>query len=186
MDIVLGDHGQIEVHDARWGYETPLAGSSPGWDRLCRFHRGLSFLVAGAAASVFLLLPAALILRLPDRFLLAVIALAYVFVLASLIRVWVMREHCPLSRGKLLAVTFECLICPPIAANLLRRLSLAVKVDQDAAAAAAQLLGQQAWDTARDAFVTRLRQQMELEEPGSARYEQLAARGGKLVLAESA
>lgn len=64
---------------------------------------------------------------------LPVIGLAYLAVVVLTVRLWFLRENFLLDGGKFALLAFESLACPPFAAGLVRRLSLAVPVVEDLA-----------------------------------------------------
>lgn len=122
--IVDGLDGGEVVAAARRQFDARL----PAWESLATY-------VAAAWVLVLVALPLALCLRNTLGFvIMAAIAWASVWILV--IRLWSLRGALGVSRGAFALVAFECIACPPNAANLVRKLSMRMTVDTDLAALA--------------------------------------------------
>lgn len=120
--IVDGFGGGEVVDATRSQFDARL----PAWESLAPY-------VAGAWLLVLVALPLALCLRNTLAFvIIAAIAWASVWILV--IRLWSLRGALGVSRGAFAMVAFECIACPPNAANLVRKLSMRMNVDTDLAA----------------------------------------------------
>lgn len=87
---------------------------------------------------VLIALPLALGLRNTLGFL-GVALLAWLAVWALVIRLWFLRSAIDLSIGGFVLAAFECLVCPPNAANLTRKLSMRQAINTDLVAIAGML-----------------------------------------------
>jgi hypothetical protein len=65
-----------------------------------------------------------------------------------------------LTGRKFVGLCFECLVCPPLAINLVRRLSLDLCSSADLLDASAKLLAPEDWANAKQKFAQRLEDQM--------------------------
>jgi hypothetical protein len=149
---------------------------APGedWHHMASRYRTLAPMVLSIFSVLFIGLPAALVLNAALRLKLALLATLYAFILLALWWVYWNRKSLPLSSRKLRGLMLECLVCPPIAANLLRRLSLAGSVKQDLLNASQQLLEPAAWIEARASFAVRTRSILDVEDPDSVHYAAVA------------
>lgn len=148
--------------EAAWDAERACASLA-----LVSMTSALSFLV------VLVLTPVVLLTRQGSVVVLATIGLAYATVVAGVACLWVSRRSMGLTRGSCARLTAEMLLCPPVAANLSRRLSQAMPVRENFIAAARRLLAEGEWEEAREALQARLAVQLEEAEPGSRAYSEL-------------
>jgi hypothetical protein len=96
----------------------------------CRALQGLRAFLWPTWFFVLIALPISLSLRITVVFLItAIIAWSAVWIL--IIRMWFLRKSLNLSGGAFALVAFECLVCPPNAANLIRRLSMRHSIRAD-------------------------------------------------------
>lgn len=113
------------IYRLRWWSEGPAtAPSATDWETLAQRFSPLTPFLAGIALALFVLLPLGLFTRLGDAMILGALACLYANILAALAWVGLRRQRHGLSRGALVAIALECLICPPCALNLVRKLSL--------------------------------------------------------------
>jgi hypothetical protein len=89
---------------------------------------------------LFVALPLAYYGHLGLHVTLAVLAELYAFILVALVLVWRRRGALGLSGAQFGVLAFEVLACAPYAPNLVRRLSLHRRVDEDLLTAARRLL----------------------------------------------
>ena len=153
-----------------WSPEAAAGACPEDWQALAPCYRSLVPVVLGIAVILFAALPAALLLDWPLLLKLSLVGTMYAYIVLALVWLYWHRKALPLSSRKLGGLMLECLICPPIAANLVRRLSLAVSIRQDLLIASRQLLDGVAWDNARAEFAERLQTMLYLEVPGTARH----------------
>jgi hypothetical protein len=131
----------------------------------------LSFLL------LFVLIPTTVLGRWGVVATLTVLGLLYLNILVSLWVVWLSRHRLGLTGGTLGLLAFECLVCPPYAANLVRRLSWRYPAPglapEDFASAAARLLAPTAWAETRSACRARVQDQCDAEPEGTRRAQAL-------------
>lgn len=119
----------------RWGDPDAIAASP-----------GLPSRVAEAVTACEVLTPYVLavflyaIIALPLALLFAgavralpIAGLAYLATAVMLVRLWFLRHHFSLSAGKFALLAFESVVCLPLAAGVVRRLSLLIPVGEDLA-----------------------------------------------------
>lgn len=112
--------------------------------------------VAGIWLSLFVALPACVILHLPLALTLGVLALLYAQIGVALVLAWRVRAALGMAGGRLAALAAEVLVCPPYAANLLRKLSLGLAHGDDLAGASARLMDGPAWAALNERCRARL------------------------------
>ena len=151
-----------------WRFPTPRGQASPHWAARRALFRPLAPAVWGMAAGLFVLLPLGLF-RLGDAAVLVAALLFYMSLLVGLAWCAFNRARLGLTPGRFAVLAFECLVCPPFALNLVRKISSAMPILEDLVRAARALQAPQDWDAARREFVARLDEEIEAEVEGSAR-----------------
>lgn len=119
----------------RWGDADAIAATSDLPVRVadaCAASRALAPFVGAVALCVVLGLPAALLSGGAVRAI-PLALLAYITIAAMLLRLWFLRARFALDGRKFALVAFESLACPPFAAGIVRRLSLALPLEGDLA-----------------------------------------------------
>jgi len=157
------------------------APAAPGWEAYGRLLLPFQWAAAFLFAFIMVLLPLALIVRAGDAAILVLLALSYTSICGVWIALWLGRRRLGLSSGYCLKLGAEMLLCPPVAANLPRRLSLQRIVDEDFVSACRRLLPPQEWATAAAEIAVRIDDELESEDAGSSRYLQLSHRKENLV-----
>jgi hypothetical protein len=129
----------------------------------------------------FIVLPLALFTQMGDMAVLFAFALIYAnVVLIALALCW-RRRALGLSLKDLASIVFEMAMCPPFALNLIRRLSLRVRVDEDFLHAARRLQQPGDWAHTRLQLQARLSQELEVEEADAPRAQLLRAQYEQLL-----
>ena len=131
--------------------------------------------VCGAGIALFVLLPLGLFASLGTGFTLVAIGLLYTVNLAALLQLWLLRSQLKLSNPQVFQIAFECLVCPPFGVNLVRRLCLKLRHDEDFVAAATRLLGPAGLAAAHAQCLQRVEEQIEFEPESSTRLPMLRA-----------
>jgi hypothetical protein len=157
----------------------------PDWAPRPEAFRVLGWLCLLSGLLQLLAFPAVMFLYQTDVSVIAVLAAIYTSILAVIALVWRRAGIFGLTGKKLGALAFECLVCPPFAINLVRRLSIDQCKSADLVVAAEQLLKPEAWATAQQQLGARLEDQMSLEPEGSQRYTALQSRLHTLLPARS-
>ncbi len=130
---------------------------------------------------LFVGLPIAFYARLGLPMLLAVLAELYVAIAIALVLVYRRRDALGLSRRAFGVLAFEVLACAPYAANLVRRLSLPRRVDEDLAAASDRLLKGAALAEMRAECARRIDHELEAIDADSPRARALRDARERLV-----
>jgi hypothetical protein len=115
------------------------------WDARRNALRPLAPMVWGMAVAFFVLLPLGFFTRLGNWALLAAIMLLYVSIVAALAWAWKNRSRLMLSRRQYAAFAFECLVCSPLAMNMIRRLSAYSLIKEDLISASRRLQTPAQW-----------------------------------------
>ncbi len=124
---------------------------------------------------LFVGLPLAFYLHLNLRVLLVLLAELYAVIAATLVLVWRRRAALGLDAKAFGTLAFEVLACAPYAANLVRRLSLMRRVDEDLVAAARRLLPAPALPGVLAECARRIDDELEWGDETSARAHALRA-----------
>jgi hypothetical protein len=165
----------------RWNFEADAdsaaaAKSAPGWAPQTAAFAVLGWLCLLLGLLQGLVLPAVMFRYQTDLSVIAVLVALYATVIAALAVVWRQASVFKLSGRKFAALCFECLVCPPLAINLVRRLSLDLCPSADLLAVARQCLDSEAWQAACQILAQRLEDQISLEPQDSPRYAALQSR----------
>jgi hypothetical protein len=137
--------------------------------------------VCAAGVALFGLLPLALFTELGAGFTLAAIVLLYAINIAALLQLWWLRGALKLSNLQVAQIVFECLVCPPFAVNLVRRLCMKLHHDEDFVTAATRLLLPADLDKAHAECLARVDEQIENEPEASTRLPMLQAGRGRFL-----
>lgn len=160
----------LAVHQPvlRMAWQFDKAGKpQAGWADPVPAFRALGYASLWLGMVLFLLFPAVLFLYLRDSSLVAVLVLLYLSIGASLLLVYRQRQAHGLGRKQFWAMCFECLVCPPLAVNLVRRLSLDRCPHHDLVVLSDRLLDADDRRLAYGLFVSRLEDQLMLLDEAS-------------------
>lgn len=157
------------------------APAAPGWEDIARVLRRYQWPSALLFVLVVVLLPAALLTGAGDATALVLIGLIYATVAGTAAALWIQRGALRLSASSCLRLCAEMLLCPPVAANVARRLSLTVVVDEDFVSACRRLLGPPDWMLAAAEITARIEDEIEVEGEGSVRHARLIERKATLA-----
>ncbi len=120
----------------------------------------------------FVLLPIVVRFYLTDAHLIAVIALLYGTIIMTLSLLTLQRKPLKLSAKHLTTLWFECLICPPISINLVRKVSLKYVLNADLLQLSQQLLSRNDWLATQPIFLKRLDEAIDESPIGSKQHTQ--------------
>ncbi|MBX3606232.1 MAG: hypothetical protein KF788_13210 [Piscinibacter sp.] len=167
----------VPVYRLRWSMRASVAATSPAplGLRAEPLLWRLAPLVWGLWALLFVAVPLAVLGRFGVVAVLWLVGLVYAHIVVALALAWRWRVHFGLSGRAFALLSFECLVCAPYAANLVRRLSLAQTPREDFTAAAARLLPPEALAKVHRECLARIDQQLEAEPEDSAAAAQLQA-----------
>ena len=129
-----------------------------------------------AGLSLYVLLPAGLFTPVAPTVALFAVVLLYVSIICGLWRLYFL-NHASRPTGRSFAtLAFECMACPPIGVNLVRRVSLAQRIDEEFPCAASRLLDADSWAQVQMKCAERIDYEIAGEENGSPRVEALMNR----------
>lgn len=118
---------------------------------------------------LFVAIPTTVLARWGVTSTLAAVALLYADIVLGLAMAWRWRAPLHLGGRAFALLAFECLACPPYAANLVRRAAAALGADEDFTAAAARLLPAAALPPVHRECLARIDEQLEaVAEDGPA------------------
>ncbi len=124
---------------------------------------------------LFVALPAAFYGQLGLPVILTVLGTLYAAIAASLVLVWRRRAALGLGGAEFGVLAFEVLACAPYAANLVRRLTLHRRVDEDLLGAATRLLDAPALASVHAQCLARIDDELDWADEASARSQALRA-----------
>jgi hypothetical protein len=125
--------------------------------------------------ALFVAFPIVFLGHASHALLFTVVGSVYALVAASLVLVFRRRAAFGLDGRSFAAFAAELMLCPPLAANLVRRLSLRAPSDEDFAHAAARLLAPERLAAVHRACEVRIAEELDLVDAGSPRAIALAA-----------
>jgi hypothetical protein len=163
-----------------WAMECEMP-EKPGWERAAPSLHRYQWAGAFMFVLVMVLLPAALLTKAGDTVAIVLIAAIYASILAVALALWLDRKPMGLTPGHCFRLIAEMLLCPPVAANLPRRLSLQVGVDEDFVSAGRRLLQPPEWAAAAGEIGMRIEDEIEAEGAGTSRHTQLSQRRAGLA-----
>src|SRR5258706_6562710 len=117
---------------------------------------------------LFVLLPVTLAGKVPFISTAHALGLLYVNIIASLVATWLARPRLGFDSKKFAVLAFECVVCPPYAANLVRRVTSLVTVDEDFASAAGRLLQSEQLNYVKRECLARIDERIEAEPEESS------------------
>lgn len=112
-------------------------------------------------ALLFVLIPTTVLARWGVTATLWAVALLYLNIVVALVVVACLRQRLHLSKRAFAMLAFECLVCAPYSANLLRRVAAARPVGEDFTVAAARLLRPQDLEAVHRECLVRIDEQLE-------------------------
>jgi hypothetical protein len=136
--------------------------------------------------ALFLFLPLAFYGRLGLPTLIADLAVLYALIAGSLCLAWRHRAALGMDGRAFGVFAFELLACPPYAANLVRRLSMLRRADEDFGHAAERLLQGEALAQARIGCRLRVEEELEAIDGASTRAAALRAARDRLAAGDAA
>jgi hypothetical protein len=170
-----------------WDYEGchPAAPTTLAWiDGAFRLGK-IAPVVYVIAFAQCICLPYALLQDKRDLVIILTICTLYGLIIFALI-IGYRETKGQIERSKYAIVAFECLVCPPLALNLVRKLSLVWKGPPvDGLNLAEQLLPADAWRDAAVHAVSKIQEEIDFEAEGSDRSIRLITQRDKLLAVSS-
>jgi hypothetical protein len=146
------------------------------WSPRVELFKGLGIVTLMMAFIQFIAFPAVMFFYQTDASVIVVLVAIYSTVLAALALVWSRMEAFGLTSKKFAGLCFECLICPPIAINLVRRFSVDMCRSADLVAVAHRLVSPESRQEAQQALGKRIEDQLSLEPEDTKRHFALRRR----------
>jgi len=164
------------------GATTQVAPIAFDWDAQKVLFKGLMMPVYGIGVAQFIVFPYVIFFFLTDISIIVSLVYLYGSILIALFLVYRNRGIFHLSKRKFLSLSFECLICPPVAVNLVRKLSLGLpEINQDLLVVSQNLLGLEDWRTTKEKFISRIGEDIDFEDENTPRFVNLNANRDKLL-----
>ncbi len=161
-----------------WNYKNPVSTSTVIWDIERSLYSTFVPMVYGMAIALFLILPAVLFLNRSDIALLICLALIYVNSLLTGVVLFFSRERLQLTRSKSWSIFLECLLCPPLTINVVRKISTQKVLHSSLVTAGITLLENEDWDHLCDEFIAQL--DNEIDEANDQEKSTLTAARSRL------
>lgn len=132
------------------------------------------------AVGLFVLLPLGLFSPLGAYALVAAAVVIYGSTIVGLALLSRVRDRLGLAGTRFAGFAFECLVCPPFSAHMLRRIALAQRIDEPLTSAACRLVDQASWNRLRAYCESRIDEEMQSAAESSARRAGLETRKRQL------
>jgi hypothetical protein len=167
---------------AFWRFDETGEATRIDWDAMARIYSGFTVAAIALAVVLFVAFPCVLLLKPTNTNVLATIVLAYALIFALVGVALAKRSRLEISRRKMAGILFECVICPPLAVNIVRKLSLARTLRADFVQVCSELAtAPDAWQIAQANLIRRLDRKQAGAEPGSKAAEAMAARQTQIL-----
>ena len=164
------------LYRLRWRFDAPNEASADATARLVPVELlRLTPFVLGLWLALFVLLPASLFFPAIGVSIGAAVAFAYLNIVAALLTLAALRAKLGLAASRFAALAIECLLCPPFAINLVRKLAAPTPSRENFLVASERLLGGEALAQVHAACARRLDEQIDLEAEASPRMACLLA-----------
>jgi len=152
------------------------------WNKHREIFRGLIFPVYCIGIAQFLVFPYVIFFFLTDLSIVLFLAYLYGSIFIALFLVYRKREGFHLSKKKFLSLGFECVVCPPVAVNLIRKISVGIPdLVQDLLVVSQTLLEGEDWNRTRDQFISRLSEAIDFEDENTPRFKNLITNRDRLL-----
>ncbi|MFN5101022.1 MAG: hypothetical protein ACK5D0_12490 [Burkholderiaceae bacterium] len=144
-----------------WNYKTPTITAPIAWEAERSLYRKLVPMVYGMAILLFLTLPAVLFFNRSDVVLLTCLTMIYMNAALTGIALFNSRKQLELSKDKCWSILLECLLCPPLNINVIRKISTQRVLPGSLVAAGVSLLRKEEWDRLRDELLDQIDNEIE-------------------------
>lgn len=125
------------------------------------------------AVGLFVGIPLCLFFDANWRPFLTVVAFIYAGIAAALVNLWRARGALGIAGRRFAALAFECLACPPCALNLMRRVTLALPIAEDASRVARRVLSSAEAGRVVGEILRRVDAELEETDEGSRQWQRL-------------
>lgn len=152
-----------------------LSTHQPVWEEISKSLATLAPYIWAMFIALFVLLPVGLFTRLGNAVLFAAVAMLYLNALMVLILLFMDRHQLGITGKRFAAIAFESLVCIPCALNLVRKISLAVPVQEDLLSAGKRLLSPDEYRLVVETVAAQVTEDLAMEEVQSDRHQELEA-----------
>lgn len=144
-----------------WNYKHPAITPKVAWDTEKSLYSAFIPMVYGMALTLFFTLPAVLFFNRSDIALLSCLALIYLNAVLTGIVLFFSRQQLQLSKSKCWSIFLECLLCPPLTINVIRKISTQRAPLDSLVAAGVSLLEKEEWEHLRDELIAQIDNEIE-------------------------
>jgi hypothetical protein len=165
-----------------WNYHSSVteATSAQPWPQYASQLRPLAAIGPLVGLGLFVVLPAGLFTVAGSYAVISALVTIYGSTIVGLLLLYRSRAAIPLSAARFATIAFECLLCPPLAVNVLRRTTLAFRIEESLPTAAARLLVPEEWARLREHCIRRLDDAIQFLPDGSEEAGLLEAQKQRL------
>ncbi len=135
----------------------------------------LAPMILALAFTLFVLFPIGLFSKIGDIGLLSIIGLLYLNVATPLVWLGFNRKTFGMSAKRYSSIVLECILCPPFAVNLVRKISTSIPISDELITTARDLQSADGWKLSRHELIRRLNEEIESEDENSNRASSLHA-----------
>ena len=161
-----------------WQARPPLADGAPraetGFAELASQLSAIRWALPQIAIGLFVGIPVCLFLNAGWLPFLVVVGVVYVGILAAVVNLWIARPTLKISGRRFIGLAFESFACPPCALNLVRRVSVALPLAEDALSVVRRALPEADSRHAVDEIRRRVDADLAMAEEGSADWHVLS------------
>ena len=146
----------------------------------------LSFPILMIAIAQLLIFPYVIFFFLTDISIIIILIFLYASIIISLLLVYKKINIFKISKRKFYFICFECLICPPVAINLARKISLAIpESNEDLLNLSKRILEDHEWNITKKHFITKIEDELQITDENTERYIKMIANINNLLLEKS-
>jgi hypothetical protein len=176
---------QAPIYRMAWNFEGNARTFSSAWEPKLSSFKTLGRMTLLIGLLLYVALPIVIFFYLTDLAVLIIVIALYSSICVALLHVGKRQVVFKLTRKKLASLCFECLICPPLAVNLVRRITLDFCKLADLTAVAKNCLVNDSWLLARAQLVDRLDDEISIEIEGTDRFNSMCVRKEDLLKSEA-
>jgi hypothetical protein len=160
-----------------WNYHSfeTESTSVQAWSQCASQLRPLAPIGPLVGVGLFILLPVGLFTAAGSYAVIPALVVIYGSTLVGLLLLYRVKAAISLPARRFATIAFECLLCPPLAVNVLRRATLAFPVKESMPVAASRLLLPEEWARLREHCIRRLDDAIRFLPDGSVETEVLEA-----------
>jgi len=149
-----------------WDYKNPIAvtSSTVAWDTEKSTYGVFIPFVYGTALALFFILPGVLFFNRSDTALLLCLLLIYMNAIGAGVALFASKKRLQLPTNKCWSIFLECVLCPPLTINIIRKISTQKIFSSSLIAAATALLNTDTWEVLRKELVAQIDDELETVE----------------------